>query len=79
MAFSKSAIAQAIGVGVAAGAIVASTSGLITQPWYFPNGQKIEFTLIPHPFIIGFFASFVCAFLAWGGTKLFIWLIRKRR
>ncbi len=34
-------VIQALGVGIAAGAIVASSSGLITQPWYWPNGRKI--------------------------------------
>jgi hypothetical protein len=56
---------QALGVGIAAGAIVASTSGLITQPWYFPNGRKIEFALIPHPFFLGLFFSFICALGSW--------------
>ena len=56
---------QAIGVGIAAGAIVASNSGLITQPWYFPNGQNIEVTLMPHPFFIGAIASVLCSVGAW--------------
>jgi hypothetical protein len=56
---------QALGVGIAAGAIVASSSGLITQPWYFPNGRKIEFDLIPHPFFIGLIASFICSLGSW--------------
>lgn len=57
---------QAIGVGIAAGAIVASTSGLITQPWYYPNGQKIEVPFIlPHPFLIGLFGSVICSVGAW--------------
>ena len=56
---------QAIGVGIAAGAIVASNSGLMTQPWYFPNGQKIEVPLMPHPFFIGAIASVLCSVGAW--------------
>ncbi len=67
---------QALGVGIAARAIVASSSGLITQPWYWPNGRKIEFALIPHPFFIGLIASFTCALGSWWiATKV----IKKRR
>ncbi len=58
-------VIQALGIGIAAGAIVASSSGLITQPWYWPNGRKIEFALIPHPFFIGLFFSFICALGSW--------------
>jgi hypothetical protein len=69
---------QAIGVGIAAGAIMASSSGLITQPWYFPNGKKIEFSAIalPHPFVIGFFASCLCSVGSWWIAKE---VINKRR
>ena len=68
---------QAVGVGIAAGAIVASTSGLITQTWGLPNGQKIDPPFIlPHPFLIALFASVFCSVGAW-------WLatqqIKKRR
>lgn len=55
---------QAVGVGIAAGAIVASSSGLITQPWSLPNSQKLELQL-PHPFLIALLASSVCSFGAW--------------
>jgi hypothetical protein len=54
---------QAVGVGIAAGAIVASTSGLITQPWQFPNSDR--FWLPPHPFIIALFGSIFCSWGAW--------------
>ncbi|HIK09953.1 MAG TPA: hypothetical protein IGS52_06775 [Oscillatoriaceae cyanobacterium M33_DOE_052] len=68
---------QSVGVGIAAGAIVASTSGLITQPWGLPNGQKIDPPfMLPHPFLIALFASVFCSVGAW-------WLatkeIQKRR
>jgi hypothetical protein len=56
---------NALGVGIAAGGLVASTSGLITQPWYFPNGKKIELALILHPFLMVFFGSFICALGSW--------------
>lgn len=63
---------QAVGVGIAAGAIFASTSGLITQPWYLPNGQKMELPLIPHPFLIGFLGSTICSIGAWYFAKKWI-------
>jgi hypothetical protein len=60
---------EAVGVGIAAGAIVASSSGLITQPWYWPNGEKIKLDLItfplPHPFFIGLILSIISALGAW--------------
>jgi hypothetical protein len=54
---------QAVGVGIAAGAIVASTSGLITEPWQLPNRDR--FLLPPHPFIIALVGSFFCSWGAW--------------
>lgn len=60
---------QAIGVGIAAGAIVASSSGLITQPWYLPNGKKVELSLLPHPFFIALIFSFFCSVGAWWIAK----------
>ena len=54
---------QAVGVGIAAGAIVASTSGLITQPWSLPSRDRP--LLPPHPFILALIASVVCACGAW--------------
>jgi len=54
---------QAVGVGIAAGAIIASTSGLITQPWSLPSRDRP--LLPPHPFIIALIASVVCACGAW--------------
>jgi len=56
---------QSVGVGIAAGAIVASSSGLITQPWYFPNGKKVELSLLPHPFFIALIFSALCSVGAW--------------
>jgi hypothetical protein len=64
---------QAVGVGIAAGAIVASTSGLITQPWYYSNGEPMELPFTPpHPFLIGFFGSIICSIGAWLLTEKWI-------
>jgi hypothetical protein len=65
---------QAVGVGIAAGAIVASTSGLITQPWEFPNRDRIW--LPPHPFLIALVGSVLCSVGAWWIAKR---IIEKRR
>ena len=56
---------QAIGVGIAAGAIVASTSGLIfqdkmTYPWQENHGKEL------HPFSIAVLLSAACALGFWG-------------
>lgn len=68
---------QAVGVGIAAGAIVASVSGLATEPWHLPNGEKIELPFVlPHPFLIGFFGSIICSLGAWWIAKR---LIQTRR
>ncbi len=68
---------QAIGVGIAAGAFFASTSGLITQPWSLPNNTKIELPfLLPHPFIIALVSSALCSWGAWWIAKSWI---KKRR
>lgn len=47
---------QAIGIAVGAGAIMASTSGLITQPWQTPSLSRPL-----HPFLIALFLSFIVA------------------
>jgi hypothetical protein len=67
---------QAIGVGIAAGAIMASTSGLITQPWSLPSRDRP--LLPPHPFVIGFFASCLCSVGAWWIAKEVINQRRKK-
>ena len=54
---------QAVGVGIAAGAIVASTSGLMTEPWQLPNRDR--FWLPPHPFVIALVGSIFCSVGAW--------------
>jgi uncharacterized phage infection (PIP) family protein YhgE len=59
---------QAVGVGIATGAIVASTSGLlfekpIASPWAENRGEQL------HPFAIALLASFGCAIVAWRVTK----------
>ncbi len=69
---------QSIGVGIAAGAIVASTSGLIFQetmtfPGQEQRGEKL------HPFTLAFLLSFTFAGVAWWVAKLLIGLGRKRR
>ncbi len=58
---------QAIGVGIAVGAIVASSSGLITIDWKWPNPS--DRSLYPHPFLISIVLSLVVAWLAWVGMK----------
>ncbi|MDJ1171280.1 hypothetical protein PMG71_17770 [Roseofilum sp. BLCC_M154] len=55
---------QAIGVGIAAGAIVASTSGLMTEPWDFQNLKQLEWQF-PLPFLVALVGSFLCSFSAW--------------
>ncbi|MBS0018497.1 MAG: hypothetical protein KFF72_19465 [Arthrospira sp. SH-MAG29] len=65
---------QAVGVGIAAGAIVASTSGLMTEPWQLPNRDR--FWLPPHPFIIALLGSVICSWGAWWLAEQFI---KKRR
>ncbi|WP_242541423.1 hypothetical protein [Phormidium pseudopriestleyi] len=65
---------QAVGVGIAAGAIVASTSGLITHSWQFPSRE--QFWLPPHPFILALLGSALCSWGAWLWAKK---EIQKRR
>ncbi|GAB4304162.1 MAG: hypothetical protein Fur0025_45770 [Oscillatoriaceae cyanobacterium] len=68
---------QAVGVGIAAGAIVASTSGLMFQPWSW-KGAKVEPTF-PLPllgFLIALFLSGFCSVGAWYLAKE---AIKKRR
>lgn len=62
---------HSVGVGIAAGAIFASTSGLIFQepiafPWQQNRGEKL------HPFTIAVLLSIGSAFLTWWVAK---WLI----
>lgn len=69
---------QAVGVGIAAGAIVASVAALafqepMTFPWQEQRGEKL------HPFTIAFLLSFAFAGLAWWGAKWLIGWGRKRR
>ena len=65
---------KAVGVGIAAGAIIASTSGLITQRWTLPSSDRP--LLPPHPFILALIASVVCSWGAWWLAKK---AIEKRR
>ena len=58
---------QSVGVGIAAGAIVASSSGLITQPWAFPSRDRL--LLPPHPFLIALVASVLCSWGSWYVAK----------
>jgi hypothetical protein len=39
---------QAVGVGIASGAILSSSTGFLMEPWRLPNREN----RIPHPFII---------------------------
>jgi hypothetical protein len=70
---------QAVGVGIAAGAIVASTSALIfkqepmTFPWQKYHGDR------PHPFIFALLLSFAFAGIAWWAAKRLIGWSRNRR
>lgn len=50
---------QFIGIAIGAGAIVASTSGLITQPW-----RSFSFSRPPHPFLTALFLSVIVAITA---------------
>jgi hypothetical protein len=61
---------QAVGVGIAAGAIVASTSGLIFQPWEW-KGEKVEpsFPLPLLAFLIALLSSAACSVGAWYWAK----------
>ncbi len=66
---------QAIGVGIAAGAIVASSSGLmlteeITLPWQANHGKDL------HPFAIAVLLSSACAIAFW--LVVFFWLKYRR-
>lgn len=59
---------QAIGTGIAAGTIVASSSGLITQQWAWPWSPN--HSSYPHPFLGSIIASVFFALIGWGGVKL---------
>ncbi|NJL88769.1 MAG: hypothetical protein HC916_02395 [Coleofasciculaceae cyanobacterium SM2_1_6] len=70
---------QSVGVGIAAGAIVASTSGLIfTEPMILPVTLPIRDLLKPppHPFIIALLFS---VFSSWGSWYLAKKFIKKKR
>ena len=70
---------QAVGVGIAAGAILASTSGLINEPWYYRNGEPMELPFTPpHPFLIGFFGSIIFSIGAWLVTEKLIKCRKKK-
>jgi hypothetical protein len=69
---------QAIGVGIATGAIIASTVALIFQePWTYP-WQK-QHGNYPHPFIIGVAVSIFCTVLVWLATKRLLQWSRQRQ
>ncbi len=61
---------QTIGTAIAVGAIVASSSGLITQPWGFPSRDRL--LLPPHPFIIALAISSLFSIFAWKITQAVI-------
>jgi hypothetical protein len=65
---------QAIGVGIATGAIIASSSGLITQPMTWPwNKERGQYI---HPFLIAVMGSLGVAAIAWKYTK---WILQRKR
>ena len=68
---------QAIGVGVAAGAILASSSSLIIEPVTWP-WQK-EHGKYPHPFIVAVIVSSVAAYGIWQLMKKHLQKKRSRR
>ncbi|WP_051340006.1 hypothetical protein [Planktothrix agardhii] len=67
---------QSIGVGIAAGAIIASTSGFMMTPWSLPTRDNWIKPLSIHPFIIVLAVSTFCS---WGAWKLMKWRIESRR
>ncbi len=60
----------------AAGAIIASTSGLMMEPWSPPTRDNWIKPLSIHPFIIALLFSTFCS---WGAWKLMKWRIESRR
>jgi hypothetical protein len=52
---------QALGVGIAAGAIVASTTGLLTHPWQWPP----QLSAPVHPLVVAVCLSSAIALCAW--------------
>ncbi|CAD5937299.1 hypothetical protein NO108_02064 [Planktothrix rubescens] len=67
---------QSIGVGIAAGAIIASTSGLMTAPWSPPTRDNWIKSFPLPPFIIALLLSTFCS---WGAWKLMKWRIESQR
>ncbi|KOR34740.1 MULTISPECIES: hypothetical protein [Planktothricoides] len=59
---------QALGLALGTGAIVASSSGLITASW---NKERSDY---PHPFIIALLASFSVAICVYWLVKFWQWL-----
>jgi len=67
---------QAIGVGIAAGAIAASTSALMLEPWHDLQGEKLESPIaLPHPLRIALVFSGFCS---WGAWRVAQWWIRRQ-
>ena len=67
---------QSIGVGIGAGAIIASISGLMMAPWSLPTRDNWIKPVLLHPFIIALLLSTFCSWGAWGLMK---WRIESRR
>ncbi len=67
---------QALGLALGTGAIVASSSGLMTLPWRSPwdGTQPQERSPYPHPFIIALLTSFSVAICVYWLVKLWQWL-----
>ncbi|NET04409.1 MAG: hypothetical protein F6K16_06680 [Symploca sp. SIO2B6] len=64
----------ASGLAIATGALVASSSGLMTQKWEWPGSPKS--TGYPHPFLISLFLSLILALCTYGLTKRLRHLIK---
>ena len=69
---------QSIGVGIAAGAIISSLSGLMMEPWSPPTRDNWIKPLSIHPFIIVLAVSTFCSWGAWRLMELRIESRRKR-
>ncbi|CAD0222310.1 conserved hypothetical protein [Planktothrix agardhii] len=69
---------QSIGVGIGAGAIIASISGLMMTPWSPPTRDNWIKPLSIHPFIIVLAVSTFCSWGAWKLMKCGIKSQRKR-
>ncbi|MBS0017570.1 MAG: hypothetical protein KFF72_14675, partial [Arthrospira sp. SH-MAG29] len=61
-----------VGVGIAGGAIVASSSGLLFEPQPMTFPWQAEFGRYPHPFLSAFAISSLVAYFAFKAAKYWI-------